>query len=159
MQDMFERELRRVHTDEGRLCLMMADVDHFKKINDEFGHIAGDRILVTIADALRDRLRPTDLIARFGGDEFAVLLPGVTLETATATAERIRKDLGKNSDPGFPVDVSISIGLTAATESDDLDRLLHRADGAMYDAKDQGRDRVSVREPGHRSGPLPAKPS
>jgi diguanylate cyclase (GGDEF)-like protein len=159
MQDMFERELRRVHTDEGRLCLMMADVDHFKKINDEFGHIAGDRILVTIADALRDRLRPTDLIARFGGDEFAVLLPGVTLETATATAERIRKALGKNSDPGFPVDVSISIGLTAATESDDLDRLLHRADGAMYDAKDQGRDRVSVREPGHRSGPLPAKPS
>jgi len=157
MQDMFERELKRVRTDEGRLCLMMADVDHFKEINDKFGHIAGDRILVAIADALRERLRPTDLIARFGGDEFAVLLPGVTLETAAATAERIRVDLGAGADPHLPIDVTISIGLTSAADSDDLGRLLQRADGAMYDAKDQGRDCVAVREPEHRSGPLPAK--
>ena len=157
MQDMFERELKRERTDQRALCLMMADVDRFKEINDEFGHIAGDRILVAIASALRERLRPTDLIARFGGDEFAVLLPGVSLRTAAATAERIRKDIGRNSDPKLPVDVTISIGLTTATESDDLNRLLQRADGAMYDAKEQGRDRVAIREPDHRSGPLPAK--
>ena len=157
MQNMFERELKRIRTDKGQLCLMMADVDHFKEINDKFGHIAGDRILVAIADVLRERLRPTDLIARFGGDEFAVLLPRISLETATTTAERIRKSISDDSGSKFPVGVTLSIGITAAAEADDLGRLLQRADGAMYDAKDQGRDRVAVRESEHRSGPLPAK--
>ena len=157
MQDMFERELKRARTGESDLCLMMADVDRFKDINDTSGHIIGDRILATIASALRERLRPTDLIARFGGDEFAILLPGVTLAEATATAERVRENLMDSSDPNLPKGVTVSIGLTAATSSDDLDRLLERADGAMYDAKEQGRNRVAVREPEHRAGPLPAK--
>jgi diguanylate cyclase (GGDEF)-like protein len=157
MQEMFERELKRARTGKSDLCLMMADVDRFKEINDTSGHIIGDRILATIASALRERLRPTDLIARFGGDEFAVLLPGVTLAEATATAERIRENLMGSSDPGLPKGVTVSIGLTAATSSDDLDRLLERADGAMYDAKEQGRNRVAVRNPEHRGGPLPAK--
>ncbi len=146
MQDMFERELTRVRTDHGNLCLMMADVDRFKDINDKLGHIIGDRILAAIADAFRERLRPSDLIARFGGDEFAVLLPGVTLAEATATAERLRESLSTYSDPSLPSGVTVSIGLTEANESDDLDRLLQRADSAMYDAKDQGRDRVAIRE-------------
>ncbi len=146
MQDMFERELTRVRTDQGNLCLMMADVDRFKDINDKLGHIIGDRILAAIADAFRERLRPSDLIARFGGDEFAVLLPGVTLAEATATAERLRESLSTYSDPSLPSGVTLSIGLTEANESDDLDRLLQRADSAMYDAKDQGRDRVAIRE-------------
>ena len=158
MQEMFERELKRAQTGESDLCLMMADVDRFKEINDTSGHIIGDRILATIANALRERLRPTDLIARFGGDEFAVLLPGVTLAEATTTAERVRENLMDSSDPNLPTGVTVSIGLTAATSSDDLDRLLERADGAMYDAKDQGRNRVAVRDPLHRGGPLPAKP-
>ncbi|MEE8236678.1 MAG: GGDEF domain-containing protein [Gammaproteobacteria bacterium] len=146
MQDMFERELTRVRTDQGNLCLMMADVDRFKDINDKLGHIIGDRILAAIADAFRERLRPSDLIARFGGDEFAVLLPGVTLAEATATAERLRESLSTYSDPSLPSGVTLSIGLTEANESDDLDRLLQRADSAMYDAKDQGRNRVAIRE-------------
>lgn len=154
---MFERELDRERNDPGQLYLLMADVDHFKDINDELGHIAGDQILVAIAETLRTRLRPTDLIARFGGDEFVVLLPRVSLETATRTAERIRKDIDGNGDPKLPVEVTISIGLTAAADADDLDRLLERADGAMYDAKDQGRDRVAIREPDYRSGPLAIK--
>jgi diguanylate cyclase (GGDEF)-like protein len=158
MQDMFERELKRARTGESDLCLMMADVDRFKDINDTSGHIIGDRILATIASALRERLRPTDLIARFGGDEFAILLPGVPLAEATATAERVRENLMDSADPNLPKGVTVSIGLTAAISSDDLDRLLERADGAMYDAKDQGRNRVAVRKPEHRGGPLPAKP-
>jgi diguanylate cyclase (GGDEF)-like protein len=157
MQDMFERELKRARRDQVSLCIMMADVDRFKGINDEFGHIVGDRILAAIANSLREHLRPTDLIARFGGDEFAILLPGVPLKKAEATAERIRKSLLHFADPGLPEGVTVSIGITAATESDNLDRLLQRADGAMYDAKDQGRNRVAVRESDHRSGPLPAK--
>jgi len=146
MQDMFERELTRVRTDHGHLCVMMADVDRFKDINDKLGHIIGDRILAAIADAFRERLRPSDLIARFGGDEFAVLLPGVRLKEATATAERLRESLEYYSDPSLPSGVTVSIGLTEAVESDDLDQLLQRADSAMYDAKDQGRNRVAVRE-------------
>ncbi len=146
MQDMFERELIRVRTDRGRLCLMMADVDRFKDINDKLGHIIGDRILAAIADAFREFLRPSDLIARFGGDEFAILLPGLSLAEATATAERLRENLVSYSDPSLPSGVTISIGLTEAAESDDLDCLLQRADAAMYDAKDQGRNRVAIRK-------------
>jgi len=146
MQDMFERELIRVRTDRGRLCLMMADVDRFKEINDKLGHIIGDRILAAIADAFREFLRPSDLIARFGGDEFAILLPGLSLAEATATAERLRESLVSYSDPSLPSGVTISIGLTEAAESDDLDCLLQRADAAMYDAKDQGRNRVAIRK-------------
>ena len=111
MQDMFERELKRARTGESDLCLMMADVDRFKEINDTSGHIIGDQILATIASALRERLRPTDLIARFGGDEFAVLLPDVTLAEATATAERVRENLMNSSDPNLPKGVTVSIGV------------------------------------------------
>jgi len=157
MQDVFERALTRARTDRGRLCLMMADVDRFKDINDRLGHIIGDQILAAIADSLRERLRPTDLIARFGGDEFAILLPGVTLAEASLTAERLRESLTDYSGSNLPNDVTLSIGLTAAAESDDLEQLLQRADSAMYEAKDRGRNRIAIREPGSRMGPLSSK--
>ncbi len=157
MQDMFERELKRARTDGLDLCLMMADVDRFKQLNDEHGHVVGDRVLASIADSLREHLRPTDLIVRFGGDEFAVLLPGTTLTEATVIAERIRENLASHVMTSPPGNVTVSIGLTSANEHDDLDRFLERADGAMYDAKEQGRNRVAVRDSRHRSGPLAAK--
>jgi diguanylate cyclase (GGDEF)-like protein len=156
MQDMFERELTRSRTDHGQLCLMMIDVDRFKEINDEYGHIIGDQVLSATADALRQHLRPTDLIARFGGDEFSVLLPGTTLHRATITAERLRTSLANYHRPGHPQTVTVSIGLTAASDADNLDSLLHRADEALYSAKEKGRNCVQMREASHRSGPLPA---
>jgi len=156
MQDMFERELTRSRTDHGELCVMMIDVDRFKEINDEYGHIIGDQILAAMADALRENPRPTDLIARFGGDEFSVLLPRTTLQRAMTTADRLRKSLANYRRPGHPKSVTVSIGLTAASDADNLDRLLHRADEALYSAKEKGRDRVETREASHRSGPLPA---
>jgi len=139
MQDMFERELSRALRNEDDLCLMMVDVDEFKAHNDRLGHIAGDRILAGIADSLRQYFRPTDLLARFGGDEFAVLLPDITLDEAKQTAERLRKHIEEKS-PETPV--TISVGVTDATSHDDLDRVIHRADAAMYDAKDLGRNCV-----------------
>lgn len=157
MQDMFERELRRARTDDLDLCLMMADVDRFKQLNDEHGHVVGDRVLASIADSLREHLRPTDLIVRFGGDEFAILLPGTSLDEATVTAERIREHFSRHAIPDLPEIVTVSIGLTSANKHDDLDRLIERADGAMYDAKEQGRNRVAVRDSRYRGGPLAAK--
>lgn len=146
MHEMFERELGRAARSHIGLCLMMVDVDQFKTYNDRFGHIAGDKILGAVADGLREYLRPTDLLARFGGDEFAVLLPDTTLDEATRTADRLRERIEADSKENLPTPVTVSIGLTAACDDDDLDRLIHRADGAMYDAKDQGRNRVSVRK-------------
>jgi len=142
MHDMFERELERAQRSGTALCLMMVDVDQFKTYNDRSGHIAGDKILANVADGLREYLRPTDLLARFGGDEFAVLLPGSTLEQATKTAERLRERIEAGSKEKPAVPVTVSVGVTDAGADDDLDRLIHRADAAMYDAKDQGRNRV-----------------
>src|SRR5881394_2649961 len=93
MHVMFEREVTRAQHTGKALCLMMIDVDNFKAFNHQYGHIAGDRVLVAVSDSLRDYLRPTDLIARFGGDEFAVLLPDLTLDQAKETAERLREQV------------------------------------------------------------------
>jgi diguanylate cyclase (GGDEF)-like protein len=142
MQDMFERELARARRNGSPLCLMMVDVDQFKWLNDRFGHIPGDRVLAAVADALRERLRPTDLIARFGGDEFAILLPGMQLDQAAQAAERLREHVEQAALPESKTRVTISVGVTLARVDDSIDTLVHRADEAMYAAKAHGRNRV-----------------
>jgi diguanylate cyclase (GGDEF)-like protein len=144
MQDMFEREVTRAQHSDKSLCLMMVDVDNFKHFNDRYGHIAGDRVLVAVAGALREYLRPTDLIARFGGDEFAILLPGIDLEQARATAERVREQIAALSPPSLSTAVTVSIGVTERAQDDDVSSLVERADGAMYGAKMAGRNRVAA---------------
>jgi diguanylate cyclase (GGDEF)-like protein len=147
MRDMFERELTRAQHSNKSLCLMMIDIDNIKHFNDQYGHIAGDRVLVAVGDALREYLRPTDLIARFGGDEFAVLLPGIDLKQARQTAERVRERVAGLSPPSLSTAVTISIGVTVKTDDDDVATLVHRADEAMYAAKTAGRNRVEVAAP------------
>jgi diguanylate cyclase (GGDEF)-like protein len=122
---------------------MMLDVDNFKQFNDRYGHIAGDRVLVAVASALREYLRPTDLIARFGGDEFAVLLPDVESQQAAQTAERVREQIAALSPPSLSTAVTVSIGVTGRSGQDDVSGLVHRADEAMYEAKANGRNRVA----------------
>jgi diguanylate cyclase (GGDEF)-like protein len=146
MKDMFEREVTRARTSGQSLCLMMIDVDHFKTFNDQYGHIAGDRVLLAVSEALRGYLRPTDLIARFGGDEFAVLLPGIELGQAQQTAERLRQHVAGLSPPSLSTAITISIGVSANRANDDVATLVTRADSAMYDAKDQGRNCVAVHD-------------
>ena len=144
MRTMFEREVERTMHANKALCLMMIDIDNFKLFNDRYGHIAGDRVLVAVAEALREYLRPTDLIARFGGDEFAVLLPDLQLKQARQTAERIRQQVAGLSPQSLTTAVTISIGLANRTADDDVATLVQRADEAMYDAKQGGRNRVAV---------------
>jgi diguanylate cyclase (GGDEF)-like protein len=144
MADMFEREVTRAELDSRPLCLMMIDIDHFKQFNDRYGHICGDRALVAVGAALREYLRPTDLIARFGGDEFAVLLPSLELEQALQTAERLRQRIAAVSPESLSDAITVSIGITSRLLDDDVSSLLHRADAALYDAKALGRNRTTV---------------
>jgi diguanylate cyclase (GGDEF)-like protein len=144
---MFRRELERCQVSGVPLCLLMIDVDSFKSLNDRHGHLTGDNALRAVADVLREHLRPTDQIARFGGDEFAALLPEVPLADALRTAERVRvavgargcDDAGARSHPPM----TVSIGVAQTTLSDSLESLIRRADAALYRAKLQGRNRVT----------------
>jgi diguanylate cyclase (GGDEF)-like protein len=144
MSTMFEREVTRTLHASRALCLMMIDVDNFKSFNDQYGHIAGDSALVAVAEALREYLRPTDLVARFGGDEFAVLLPDLKLNQARQTAERIRQQIAALSPASLSTAITVSIGIADRTDRDDVATLVQRADAAMYDAKEAGRNRVAV---------------
>jgi diguanylate cyclase (GGDEF)-like protein len=120
------------------------DLDHFKQINDEFGHDAGDRVLVRMSDAFRAEMRDTDVLARMGGEEFVALLPGGEIADAHRFAERARARLAGAGDPGLPP-VTVSVGVTAAVASADLESILTRADAALYAAKLRGRDQIVAR--------------
>lgn len=123
-------------------CLLYLDVDHFKAINDDYGHAAGDAALVALAAALRAQSRPTDLIGRVGGEEFAMLLPGAGLEQAMERAELLRLAVHAIPRPDGRLSVSIGIAACAPGAYVDVESLLAQADQAMRHAKRQGRDRI-----------------
>ncbi len=144
MDEMFPRELARCEADRQPASLIMIDVDHFKTYNDRFGHVAGDRMLSGVAAALRAHFRPTDLLARYGGDEFAVLLPGLGLDAANAIGERVRRAvLGEPDGDAGSSPVTISLGVSEVAGDYHFDRLLREADAALYRAKHGGRNSVS----------------
>ncbi|HEV8698098.1 MAG TPA: EAL domain-containing protein [Candidatus Limnocylindrales bacterium] len=143
-----EQQLDRVVPD-GMPVLLFLDLDDFKVVNDTLGHAAGDRLLVDVADRLRDVLRPGDVAARLGGDEFAVLLDGPELQQAVSVADRIIDTLrAPFLVQGQEITVGASIGVAAArTGTEAAHELLRNADVAMYKAKGSGKNRVSVFEP------------
>lgn len=128
------------------LCLMMADLDHFKSINDTYGHLVGDKVLRCVARALTRCLREFDTVGRFGGEEFIIVLEDTPLELARKIAERLRVSIAEEeiTCEGERIDLTISIGLSAAEQGDDTHSLIERADMALYDAKEGGRNRVTV---------------
>lgn len=131
------------------LAVLMADLDHFKRINDTCGHEAGDYVLTAFAALCRQILRPTDLIARFGGEEFALMLPETGLPGAITLAERLRAATETLSVPGGRLRTSISIGVTVVHGGESsVEAALSRADRALYAAKQGGRNRVCVADDG-----------
>ena len=141
-----ERALRYGHP----LSLQMLDIDHFKSINDRFGHVAGDRVLMALADILRANLRHSDVAARLGGEEFAILLPETTIDDAFVHAERIRQSVAALSIPHGPdrLTLTVSIGIAAMGAGDNsIEPVLMRADNCLYRAKDDGRNRVCANLP------------
>ncbi len=124
------------------LAMLLLDVDHFKQINDRAGHAVGDEVLHRLGQVVRRSLRRTDIAARFGGDEFVVLLPYTDLEGAREAAERIRQQVHVLDRP---VRFTVSIGAAAVAGAEALiENLLTRADRALYRAKEEGRDRVAL---------------
>ncbi len=129
------------------LSVAIADLDHFKQINDRFGHAAGDRALEHFVEVTRAQLRPSDAIGQLGGEEFGILLPQTALADTQAVLDRVCKRFHHEHCAHLPEDavLSVSIGITELAPEDALEWMLSRADLALYEAKSRGRDRTEVR--------------
>jgi diguanylate cyclase (GGDEF)-like protein len=148
VHEWFALELRRAQRHGRPVCALMLDIDHFKRVNDTFGHEAGDFVLQELAGALGRLGRKSDVVSRYGGEEFLLLLPECPLDAAIRKAERIRQEIEK-----LPLDygnrplgiITVSIGVAAFPDhAEDPDALLRCADEALYQAKNAGRNRVVV---------------
>jgi diguanylate cyclase (GGDEF)-like protein len=148
MMDRLNGETAKVDRGHKVFSLALIDADHFKQINDRFGHDIGDKALVAIAEALGRSLRPYDLASRWGGEEFLVLLPETTGEQAREVANRLRTATESCTDEQLPDDleISVSIGVAEHHPSAPWDETVKRADNALYAAKRGGRNRVVVEE-------------
>ena len=146
----FEREFVRAVRNQGTLGLVMFDLDHFKLVNDQFGHLSGDEVLCAVARRVESSIRPYDALGRFGGEEFLVVLPECDLEQAFASAERIRQQIERNPIPlpSVQARVTASFGVTVIDLKNDMSerQMLGRVDRALYAAKRNGRNRVEVRK-------------
>ena len=142
-----EKEVARATRFSEPLSLVLADIDDFKRINDRWGHPTGDDVLKTFAEALRSSVREIDLAGRWGGEEFALLLPGTNLEGGRELAERVRRRLTRKkilAPDGERIRVTASFGVAAFPELVSQDQLVAAADGALYEAKRTGKNRVAV---------------
>ncbi|HEX9389701.1 MAG TPA: GGDEF domain-containing protein [Usitatibacteraceae bacterium] len=144
--ELAEKEIARSRRAGSALSLVMLDLDHFKRINDQHGHVVGDSVLIRFAKIVQSCLRREDLLVRYGGEEFCVLLPDVALDGAVALAERIRQSVERTGfgGGGNPLRVTVSAGVArlGREDSDNIAHLLKRADEAMYGAKAAGRNQV-----------------
>ncbi len=154
-----EREIARAGRYGRPLALAMIDIDRFKRVNDSFGHAAGDAVIRHVVQTVAFGLRRHDLFGRWGGEEFAVALPEADPDCAGAIAERIRRSIEDSplrspTGGGWPIPVTVSIGIAVLAPGETLDAFADRADRAMYEAKRAGRNRVSVAPPPGEDEPL-----
>ena len=144
LDDMFAKEMARTRRHDSSLCVGLLDIDNFKKLNDSLGHTAGDQALIHLATVCRQTLRPQDSIARYGGEEFIILLPDTNLTEATHALTRLQRELTKRFflHDNEKVLITFSAGVTELLAEDDQTSVVNRADTAMYQAKQSGKNRV-----------------
>jgi len=149
-----DRELERARRDRTPVGIVLADVDHFKSVNDKFGHDAGDAVLKSVADAMTTSLRLYDGVGRYGGEEFLMVIPGCDLGITIRRANQIREYIANHAIPlqSQTTKVTVSMGITVAEGSADTEELVRQADIALYQAKHNGRNRV---EPANAEAPPP----
>ena len=141
-----KQEIATTKRQKNPLCAMMIDIDFFKKVNDTYGHASGDAVLRTVASIIKEHLRESDIPSRYGGEEFAVLLPYTHIEEAKIVGERLRKAVEETPIPidKKNINVTISMGLAEFNVNETGEELFKRADSALYEAKEGGRNRVCV---------------
>ena len=144
-------EIARVRRAFRPMCVIALDIDNFKSINDRFGHAVGDSVLLEVTRALRRTLRVQDHVARWGGEEFLILMPGVALDVARTAAERIRLTLASTAVAVHGIDmdslrITVTLGVSEWRSTEDIEQCIARADAAMYRGKGNGRDRVEVHD-------------
>ncbi|MHC4861047.1 MAG: GGDEF domain-containing protein, partial [Planctomycetota bacterium] len=149
LMKLLQKEIDRAKRYGSPLSAVMVDIDHFKKFNDTYGHQAGDTILTEVAQLITAASRDIDIIGRYGGEEFLVILPETHVDQAIVYAERLRagvEHFGKQSQKAFPrCPLTISVGVTALTrERDGIEQVVRRVDHALYAATERGRNRVCV---------------
>ena len=158
-REWFFDRLDEVRSDRDNNILMIIDVDHFKHINDSFGHPIGDKALILLAKVFRKILRKNDLVGRIGGEEFGVFLPDTSEAEGQIIGEMIRHEVESTlfePHQGVRHVITVSIGLTPAPAQFDRPRMMRNADSALFEAKRRGRNRVLLFEPGMRSKPRPS---
>ncbi len=153
LEERIKQETSKAKRQKTSLCVIMTDIDFFKRVNDTYGHAAGDLVLQTVSKTIRSQLREYDIAGRYGGEEFALLLPFTRMEEAVMVAERLRKavenqkvDLSKiNPEKAHsPISITISSGIYEYKTSDNPEDLLKKADKALYEAKESGRNKIVV---------------
>lgn len=138
-----EKEIETARIYNKHLCVMMLDIDHFKRVNDQYGHQTGDKVLAAISEIIRSNVRNTDIVGRYGGEEFMIILPGANIGEAAAIAERIRKNIEEYRMEEKDFKVTISVGLTQYS-GQDTEMIISRADQLLYKVKESGRNRVEA---------------
>lgn len=146
MDQTLQREIEMSRRHLMPLSLLMLDIDHFKNVNDNFGHSAGDDVLKGVADSIKSQLRNVDMVFRFGGEEFLVLLSNTTREAAAMVGERLRFAVQAQNykADGNQVELTVSLGCSTLLPGESADSLLRRADSALYVAKREGRNRLAM---------------
>ncbi len=141
---LLDQEIQRVERYDRFLSIVMLDIDHFKRVNDTYGHDTGDYVLRRITELIRENIRITDILARYGGEEFVIILPETDVKGASRQIERMRKKIEKTSFDGVG-NLTISAGITSYIGGDGCKSMITRADEALYLAKEEGRNRIRVR--------------
>lgn len=158
--DILQRECARMARTKGRLAVIMADIDHFKAVNDTYGHFAGDDVLREVCRRMQAAVRSYDSIGRYGGEEFVIVLPDSEVLSGTEQAERLRKGVSakpvETGEIEIPVTLSLGVAVLGQDQADSYESLLRIADAALYRAKESGRNRTCLGENETQASVIPA---